>query len=127
MTKRQSLGQNIAQARRHKAVRDRRDVSQTDVAKAIGVSGAAVSQWESDVRVPKESDVEKLATYFGVTPAVLRYGSQAGGVANMLRGARKLTEEEIARALVIAARAEPSQAQPVPVVRRRKKNGGAAS
>jgi transcriptional regulator with XRE-family HTH domain len=60
------------------AVRERRDVTQRDVAVGVGVSGAAVSQWEAGQRVPKEEDVRKLAAYFGVTPAYLRYGVSSG-------------------------------------------------
>ena len=58
-------------------VRERRDVSQLDVAKAIGVSGAAVSQWENDERVPRDETLFlKLAAYLGVEPGVLRYGNR---------------------------------------------------
>lgn len=84
----QSLGERIAQARRELGVRERRDVSQLDVAKAIGVSGAAVSQWESDERAPREEAFAKLADYLGVTPAYLRYGVTEGKDAKPRQRAR---------------------------------------
>lgn len=70
----QSLGSRIAQARRELGVRLQRDIAQRDVANAIGMSPAAVSQWEADGRTPSEEVLGKLAAYLGVTPAFLRYG-----------------------------------------------------
>jgi transcriptional regulator with XRE-family HTH domain len=70
----QSVGDRIAQARRELGVRLHRDVLQSDVAEAIGVSGASVSQWEAGIKSPREDTLAKLAAYLGVTPAYLRYG-----------------------------------------------------
>lgn len=56
------------------AVRERRDITQGEVATGIGVTVAAYSRWETGQRVPREEDVAKLAAFFGVTPAYLRYG-----------------------------------------------------
>lgn len=72
-----TLGSRLAQARRELGVRERRDISQLDVAQAIGASSAAISRWESDLAVPREETLAKLAAYLGVTPALLRYGIQA--------------------------------------------------
>jgi transcriptional regulator with XRE-family HTH domain len=69
-----TLGERIAQARREKGVRERRDVSQSEIAEAIGVTTANHSRWESGQRVPREDALGKLAAYLGVTPAYLRYG-----------------------------------------------------
>lgn len=59
-----------------KAVRDRRDIDQKDVAAAVGASPATVSRWEAGLVVPGDATIEKLARYFGVTPAWLRYGQE---------------------------------------------------
>lgn len=74
MTKPQSFSDRLAQERRHKAVRDCRDVLKKDVAKAIGTSESSVGRWESGANMPDEDMIERLARYFGVTPAWLRYG-----------------------------------------------------
>jgi transcriptional regulator with XRE-family HTH domain len=69
-----TLAEGIAQARRELGVRQRRDVPQEEIASAVGVSVAAYSRWEKGERVPNEDYVRKLALFFGVTPAFLRYG-----------------------------------------------------
>jgi transcriptional regulator with XRE-family HTH domain len=69
-----TLGGRIAQARREKGVRDRRDVTQLDLAQAVGVANASLSRWEADLASPREEALAKLAAYLGVTPAFLRYG-----------------------------------------------------
>jgi transcriptional regulator with XRE-family HTH domain len=70
----QGLGERIAQSRRVLGVREQRDVTQLDLAKAAGVSGPTVSDWEAGKKVPREAALMKLADYLGVTPAYLRYG-----------------------------------------------------
>jgi transcriptional regulator with XRE-family HTH domain len=117
----QTLGARIAQARRELGVRTHRDVSPSDVAEALGVSPATVYRWESDEKSPREDALAKLSTYLGVTPAYLRYGVQPGAIPEILRGARKLTEEELDRADVIAARAKQSTRQPAA---KKRANGG---
>jgi transcriptional regulator with XRE-family HTH domain len=69
----------VAQARREKGVREHRDIRQIDVAKAIGVSGATISDCESDKKVPGEPILAKLAKYLDTTPAYLRYGIGEAG------------------------------------------------
>ena len=67
MTTLHTLGQRLAQARRELAVRERRDVSQADVADAVGYSRTAVSEWEAGTKMPREEALAKLArsTYTG--------------------------------------------------------------
>lgn len=72
----EGFGARLAQERREKAARDRRDLTQADIAKAIGSSGPSVSRWEAGLGVPSDRMVEALARYFGVTPAWLRYGQE---------------------------------------------------
>lgn len=69
-----TLGERAAQARREKGVRERRDITQAMVAKAVGVSGATISDMESGKKVPGEAILAKVASFLGVTPAFLRYG-----------------------------------------------------
>jgi transcriptional regulator with XRE-family HTH domain len=72
----QGFGERLAQERREKAARDRRDISQKDVALAIGSSEPSVSRWESGLGVPHDPTLQKLADYFGVTLGWLRYGQE---------------------------------------------------
>lgn len=69
-----TLGERIGQARREKGVRERRDITQRELAKAVGVTPTSISEWESDKVSPREDALTKLAKYLGVTPAYLRYG-----------------------------------------------------
>lgn len=70
----QELHVGIAQVRREKEAAEMRDIDQAEIAAAVGVTTAAYSRWERGERTPSEADVVKLAAYFGVTPAYLRYG-----------------------------------------------------
>ena len=47
--------------------RERVGLSQVKVAKIIGVTGGAVSQWESGLTHPKVRDLAKLAAIYGVS------------------------------------------------------------
>lgn len=69
-----TLSEGLAQARREMAARERREIPHEEIAGFIGVSAAAYSRWENGKRVPGEGAVIKLAEFFGVTPAYLRYG-----------------------------------------------------
>jgi transcriptional regulator with XRE-family HTH domain len=70
----QSVSEGIAQARREMSARERRDVTGEEIAAGVGVTPAAYSRWERGERTPSEAWVQKLAKFFGVTPAYLRYG-----------------------------------------------------
>ena len=72
----QGFGDRLAQERREKAARERRDVMQRDVATAVGTTPATVSRWEQGLAKPGDHMMEKLAAYFGVTPGWLRYGQE---------------------------------------------------
>lgn len=52
-------------------LRAKKDISQQDLAKAIGVSDQAVSAWENNKKQPRMGAVEKLATYFNVPKSYL--------------------------------------------------------
>lgn len=74
MSELEEFAARIAQERREKASRDRRDISQKDVADAVGTTNATVSRWESALNFPDNDALVKLAKYFGVTRAWLRFG-----------------------------------------------------
>lgn len=48
-----------------------------DVARALGVSGAAVSDWEADKATPRDETLKALAEFLGVSAGYLRYGEGA--------------------------------------------------
>ena len=50
--------------------------SQTEVAKALGISVSALSMYESGERVPRDEVKEQLATYYGLTVGFLFFGEK---------------------------------------------------
>ncbi len=50
-----------------KELRARKNVTQSDVAKALGISLTTYNAWENNISNLKVSKVQALATYFGVT------------------------------------------------------------
>lgn len=52
-----------------------RDLSQTDLAKAVGVTPQAVQQWCSGKTVPRGDKLVRLAEYLSLSPAVLQFGT----------------------------------------------------
>lgn len=70
----EAFGKRVAQERRHKAVREERDVMPTEVANAIGVALSTYQRWEGGEVWPRDPALNRLAEYFGVQPAWLRYG-----------------------------------------------------
>jgi transcriptional regulator with XRE-family HTH domain len=121
----QGLGERIAQSRRVLGVREQRDVTQLDLAKAAGVSGPTVSDWEAGKKVPREAALMKLADYLGVSPAFLRYGVTdtvtVGGLEIDRASLHKFTEVEIAEARRALERRESERAALIPA---KKANGG---
>ena len=73
---RESFATRVAQERRLKAVALRTDIDQLTVAKALKVAPATVSRWENGASIPDDETMNRLAAYFGVTPAWLRYGQE---------------------------------------------------
>lgn len=70
------MGARIAQARRRLGVAEWRDIGQSDMARDLGVSPQIVRSWEAGEKQPRETMLERVAGYLGVTPAWLRYGVQ---------------------------------------------------
>lgn len=54
-------------AERLRELRIEKGLSQNELAKELGLSHAAISRWESDLRQPAASAIIMLAKYFGVT------------------------------------------------------------
>ena len=74
MSHAQGFGERLAQERREKAARDRRDITQRDVAKAVNLTSAAISRYEAGDVIPNDDILARLAAYYGIRPSWLRYG-----------------------------------------------------
>lgn len=108
----ETVAEGLAQCRREMSARLHRDVEGKDIARAVGVTPAAYSRWERGQRVPSEDDVRKLAAFFEVSPAYLRYGLEAPSE-EPLGAPRRLTAQEIADARArVAARPDAPPADP---------------
>lgn len=55
-----SIGENI------RRLREEKWMTQDDLAKAINVSASIISHWESDRRIPRMGNVERMAQLFDV-------------------------------------------------------------
>ena len=66
-----SLGNNI-----HR-LRTKLNMSQGDLAEALGVSRQSISKWETDGAVPELDKLIKLSSIFGVTLDELVHGEAA--------------------------------------------------
>lgn len=54
-----------------KELRAQKNLSQTDLAKAIFVSRSAVAKWENGLGIPNDSNLQALSEYFGVSEETL--------------------------------------------------------
>jgi transcriptional regulator with XRE-family HTH domain len=70
-----AFGRRVSQERRHKGVREERDVMAKEVADALEVALSTYLRWEAGEVFPREATLRDLAGYFGVTVAWLRYGA----------------------------------------------------
>lgn len=71
---RESFGDRLKQARREFAVAKRRDVTQQEVADALGVSAVTVGRWEDGTREPDFATVAWLAAFLRVRAGYLAFG-----------------------------------------------------
>lgn len=55
-----SIGSNI------RNLREKHQLTQTDLAKIAGVSNKAVSTWENDIKTPRMGAIQKMADYFRI-------------------------------------------------------------
>jgi transcriptional regulator with XRE-family HTH domain len=133
VTARHTLGWRIGQKRREKGVREGRDVTQADLAAAVGASATSVSEWEADKKAPRDPTLELVARFLNTTAAYLRYGVQPREepspdlLHSLIDPAsdRRLTMAEIERAQAKARlEAEADQAAERAATSARRKRGG---
>lgn len=60
---------------RYKAIRDSRNVKDSQVAKETGITKSTFSEWKSGKYTPKQEKLQKIADYFGVTINYLMTGT----------------------------------------------------
>jgi transcriptional regulator with XRE-family HTH domain len=68
---------------RIKALRSAQSLTQSDVAMAVGVSKAAVSQWELNVAAPQGDNLIRLAARLGASPGELLWGDTSQQIARV--------------------------------------------
>jgi len=78
-----SIGRRINEYRRQ------RNITQEQLAEAMGVTSQAVSKWENDISCPDISVLPQLADYFGVNLDLLIRGDSPNTVQYMPTGQRK--------------------------------------
>ena len=61
----EAVAENLCRLRREKSARENRDVTQSEVAAAVGASAAAVSTWEKTGKISLDT-AWALADYYGV-------------------------------------------------------------
>lgn len=66
----ESLGQRLARLLAAKGV------SQSELARFVGVSPQSVQLWVKDGTTPKDDKLEKCAMFFGITPSALKFGDE---------------------------------------------------
>lgn len=69
------IAQRIEECRRHL------NISQSELARKVGVTPQAVQKWEKAKTVPRGYTLQKLATVLGTSPAFIQFGimDTAGG------------------------------------------------
>lgn len=70
------LGQRIFQARKRLELRRGRSVSQAEIGKTLGVTGAAVGTWEGGKKEPDLATIRRLAAALEVDPGWLAFGDE---------------------------------------------------
>lgn len=78
MTDTAAFGERALRARLELGARQRppRQVSQKEVAAALGVTNVAVGTWEAGKRVPNIGTIRRLAMVLGVRPGWLAFGEE---------------------------------------------------
>lgn len=71
MAKNETVGSRIKEAR------DQKQMTQLDIAKILGISRAAIAQWENETTSPSISTVTEVAKLLETTPQWLAYGVSA--------------------------------------------------
>ena len=66
MAKNETVGSRIKEAR------DQKQMTQLDIAKILGISRAAIAQWENETTSPSISTVTEVAKLLETTPQIGR-------------------------------------------------------
>jgi transcriptional regulator with XRE-family HTH domain len=99
-------GSRISKARKA------RGMNQEDVASLMGVSGAAVSQWENGQTKPR--DFKRLAALLGVTEVWLTDG--VGDVDFKFEGSDELATSDVTHTVLMASRVDTSTGKAIPLI-----------
>jgi transcriptional regulator with XRE-family HTH domain len=102
MTHQEQVAERLAQLRREKSARERRDVLQSEIAEAAGVSVVTYGRYENGRRKIPNEIVIAIAKFYAVPPGHILFGEPVTGT---------LTDEEVAAAIARsrAARGSPSR------------------
>ena len=121
MTTRSTLGKRIAQARLRAGADRGKAFTQTELAKAVGVTSPTVSQWEADASEPELAMIQRVADALKVDAGWLAFGRPHPAEPHAVRATVKTyTPEEIAAFKRIVAESEGgAQATDDPPRRRR--------
>ena len=65
MNENNQLGRAIREARKS------RNMTQTELAKKLNVTGVSIGRWEQGLRIPRPAMIEKISSVLGVTSAAL--------------------------------------------------------
>lgn len=71
----ESVGDRIRQARLDLAAARRREVTQVEVGRALGVTGVTVGRWEAGGAEPSLALIRKLADFLETDPRWLAFGA----------------------------------------------------
>lgn len=126
MTHQQEIADRLAQLRREKSARERRDVLQREIAKAAGLSVVTYGRYESGQRKVPDEVVISLAGYYGTTPWFIRYGVEAGAGSPASGTLTQPELDQLRKERDAARRDATSSTTPVQAPKARKVAGGRA-
>lgn len=75
-----ALGRRIVEARLAESYRREREMTQAEIAEALGVTPLTVSRWEAGTKAPELSRIPALAAALKCDPGWLTYGPPALGL-----------------------------------------------
>lgn len=76
LTGAQLFGKQLRRERWLLAADKDREIENQEIAEAVGVDASTVGRWFEGRTMPREETLQKLAAYFKVTPAWLRYAQE---------------------------------------------------
>lgn len=118
---RREVAGRLAQLRREKSAREKRDIGQQELAAVIGATPETYSRYENGKRKVPEEAVVALAAYYGVKPEFVRYGVRdtltIAGLEIDIASIRPASAQELEEWKRLAAQAE-ARAAALPPTRR---------